>query len=1246
MSWSLSNTSGTTAGGTGASGVDGSVIKTYDNASGNDPYNSGVLTTQEQYDQYGINVDNFQLWFLAKNTDPAVSSNWVDEGIFKGTDGIDGIGYDGASYDPLTGQVTFSGQGGNADVVTGDLRGADGTSSTYLTGAGAPTDNVTGTDGDLYVDTDTGDFYGPRAVGAWGTSSLNINGQDGVDVTDADSTSGDLIITLSNGSEINAGEVLGASGGTPNITIGSVTTGASGSSALVELDGDSTALNKILNFTIPRGADGVSGADGTDGTTFTKTEIITRDSGDIGQIHVDSENGSLYQKKETTHVSSITISFADYSIDDNTFDPNGLYEFTGFYETADGRLRAQYELDKDNGSPAPDYKIIFDESENEWELISNTDPVPPPLARCPDSNIEGKCGVYLNTAKWSVENQHYPNSTLPSVTATEVKDAYITLKEKAVTQVGSYVNEGSKTALTIPQKKGYVRGVPYFGNTHREDGVLMTGAIHNDASQVIEESSSLSIEWKLDKVHLEVTEACEVLIYAKTSDNIVVTDDDSVGLGASYTGVYELQTTPVSGKNAYKNGNDKWITWDTTNWAIRDTSGGASIRVISSQEVEDPSTLTRSETNLINIYPERKTLKVGALSDNSGNTHTNTGTSETISFGSSFSGEIYLEELNDTSGYPEVYFQLLTKDEVNFSVSYIKYLNLTTCWEKIVDVANPDGLTLGGLTNVNVTADSPNQDGQLIRWNEALQEWTLTYLDSSAWYGGYETPNSKLGSDGDYHFNFLTKDISRKEDGAWVVRVNTASGADGVSISTIEENDGSEEGKPAFSLTITLDDGTEFTTSSLKGDTGANGSAGGLPTGGDGSTTGTGTGDQDYTPAMDNSEFWIDSSKASTITSNVSGILTWADAYAQGVNMVNESTTNFPALSSYTGVTAGFTALDVVTLDAVTDTLKTNTNPASTNGDFNLFGVFQIDATDDGIIIDYGGGVSGSIQVVIDGGDLKLIAVNNSGTSGTTALATSVSTGDVFLLGIKARSADYEVRLNGALIGSAITEDITGTINAKDFSIGDPSGSITTLSKHCEWILGLAHITDSQATQKEGYLAHKWGITDNLDASHPNKTTKPIIAGGSSGQVLVKIGDGDYDVAWVDQTPYNRFITTGVDAQYDVDITSHGATILADGKLNAMDVILPYDPADGWQCNFINRNDFPVRLLSKDAGGATDNIIPDGGWAVTGDLTSASWLKNNGDACTATWDATGNTWLVIGNVRTYEDAFAVSGTIK
>ena len=1046
---------------------------------------------------------------------------------------------------------------------------------------------------------------------------------------------------------INAGQVLGASGGTPTIVIGTVTTGSAGTSASVSLDSSSTALNKVLNFTIPRGVDGASGADGVDGTTFTRTEIITRDSGDIGQIHVDSEEGKLYQKKETSHVSSLTISFADFSGDDNTLDPNGRYEFTGFMETVDGRLRAEYALDRDNGNPAPDYKIVFDETENEWELISNTDPVPPPLARCPDANIDGECGVYLNTAKWDVENQNYPSSTLPSVSGNETTDEYIFLKEKAVTQVGSFVNEGVKTALTIPQKKGYVRGVPYFGVTHTTDGVKMTGAIHTDASENVEDSSSLSVDWKLNKVHLEVTGACEILIYAKTSDNIVVTDDDSIGIGSAYEGVYTLQLAEVSGKNAYLNNNSKWITWDNTAWAIRDSSGGFAVREITTQGVEDPSTLTRSETNLLNFYPERKSLTIGALSDAEGNTHTNTGTADTISFGSAFSGEIFLEELSDTSDYPEVHFQLLTKDEVNLSVSYLKYLNLTTCWNKIVDVANPEGLTLGGLTNVNRLADSPLTDGQLIRWSESLQEWGLATLDATAWYGGYSLPSDDLGSDGDYYFNFTTKDISRKENGVWVVRVNTSSGADGVSVSTIEENDGTEEGKPAFSITITLDDGTEFTSSSLKGDTGANGSAAGLPTGGGGETTGTGTGDTDFTPAEVNSEFWVDSSKASTITSNVSGILTWADAYAQGVNMVNPSIVNFPALASYTGVTAGFSALNVVTLDGVTDTLKTNSNPASADGDFNIFGVFQIDNTVDGIIIDYGNGsTTGSFKVHIDTGNLKLTTTSNTNSISTTTLASSVTTGNVFVLGIKARSVDYEVRLNGGLIGSAISADITGSINAKDFSIGDPAETATAISKHCEWVLGLSHITDAQALQKEGYLAHKWGLTDNLSSTHPHKTTRPVTQGGTRGQVLIKVGEGDYDVAWADQTPYNRFLTTGIDPQYDVDVSAHGATILADGKVNAMDLILPYDPADGWQCNFINRNDFPVRILAKDAGGAIDNVIPDGGWAVSGDLSSASWMKNNGDSCTATWHASGNTWLVIGNVRTYEEAFTVTSSIK
>lgn len=53
----------------------------------------------------------------------------------------------------------------------------------------------------------------------------------------------------------------GADGATPTLSVGTVTTGAAGSSAAVTMTG--TAPNYVLNFTIPRGATGATGASGT-----------------------------------------------------------------------------------------------------------------------------------------------------------------------------------------------------------------------------------------------------------------------------------------------------------------------------------------------------------------------------------------------------------------------------------------------------------------------------------------------------------------------------------------------------------------------------------------------------------------------------------------------------------------------------------------------------------------------------------------------------------------------------------------------------------------------------------------------------------------------------------------------------------------------------------------------------------------------------------------------------------------------
>lgn len=56
--------------------------------------------------------------------------------------------------------------------------GGGGTGNTFA-GSGAPSDSL-GVDGDYYIDAPTGDGYGPKTAGAWGSPSFSLAGEDGL----------------------------------------------------------------------------------------------------------------------------------------------------------------------------------------------------------------------------------------------------------------------------------------------------------------------------------------------------------------------------------------------------------------------------------------------------------------------------------------------------------------------------------------------------------------------------------------------------------------------------------------------------------------------------------------------------------------------------------------------------------------------------------------------------------------------------------------------------------------------------------------------------------------------------------------------------------------------------------------------------------------------------------------------------------------------------------------------------------
>lgn len=82
----------------------------------------------------------------------------------------------------------------------------------------------------------------------------------------------------------------GAAGAAATINVGSVSTGEAGSDASVVNAGDTS--NAVLNFTIPRGAQGVAGPGVSVGSTAPEAP------GTLGECYIDITTGKLYRYEE------------------------------------------------------------------------------------------------------------------------------------------------------------------------------------------------------------------------------------------------------------------------------------------------------------------------------------------------------------------------------------------------------------------------------------------------------------------------------------------------------------------------------------------------------------------------------------------------------------------------------------------------------------------------------------------------------------------------------------------------------------------------------------------------------------------------------------------------------------------------------------------------------------------------------------------------------------------------------------
>jgi hypothetical protein len=225
------------------------------------------------------------------------------------------VGNEAAWLASLVGATGATGADGD-DGATG-ATGADG--KTVRNGSGAPSTGL-GVDGDFYIDPSTSLIYGPKASGTWpsGVSLIGATGaagSNGFSVLNSAGTpsgglgvNGDFCIDTTNelvygpktagawgsGTSLvgptGATGDTGATGAAATISVGSVTTGAAGSSVSVTNAGTSGAA--VFDFTIPRGDTGAAGETGDTGP-----QGETGDTGPQGPI---GETGLTFAQQQFT----------------------------------------------------------------------------------------------------------------------------------------------------------------------------------------------------------------------------------------------------------------------------------------------------------------------------------------------------------------------------------------------------------------------------------------------------------------------------------------------------------------------------------------------------------------------------------------------------------------------------------------------------------------------------------------------------------------------------------------------------------------------------------------------------------------------------------------------------------------------------------------------------------------------------------------------------------------------------------
>ena len=244
-----------------------------------------------------------------------------------------------------------------------------------------------------------------------------------------------------------------------------------------------------------------------------------------------------------------------------------------------------------------------------------------------------------------------------------------------------------------------------------------------------------------------------------------------------------------------------------------------------------------------------------------------------------------------------------------------------------------------------------------------------------------------------------------------------------------------------------------------------------------------------WTPKDIDTALWLDASDAATITIESGKINEWRDKSGNDRNVYKASVG--PTLSTFNG-------LDALSFNG-TSTFLESTGSITTGtytGNFNAYWVATRNGNGGAIITERSSALV-CVSQWLDISGVYYISSNgvNNSTNHTIALADygliDSSGGIVSHLHVSGSRDVLFANGNTVSVTNGTASDISGATN--HFRIGIREGGILQYWNGliCEIIISLNNQTTDERQRIEGFLAHKWGLTDKLPIDHPYKTQAP-----------------------------------------------------------------------------------------------------------------------------------------------------------